>query len=210
MLGWASDHIILDNALPEGYDAVCIYDYRDIGRYTDGDADIDAFLFENDIRPESYGESYLIAWSFGVWAAEVLFRDTEFDKAIAFNGTPFPVHDSYGIPPRIMDVTIRGLARGGLDMFNRKTYGEYYPVYSDVLCPRETEEYISELQILGICAQKPYTPAIKWDKAVIGTEDKIFPVENMMRYWNGVAELLPLYHFPFTDGRLIFEQIDKK
>lgn len=205
MLGWASDHIILDSALPKGYDAVCIYDYRDIDRYMENG--VEEFFFDNDIRPESYAKSCLIAWSFGVWAAEMLFKDIEFDKAVAFNGTPFPVHDTYGIPPRVMDVTIRGLARGGMEAFNQKTYGEYYSVYSDILCPDETEEYVAELKTLSECSRKPYTPSIQWDKAVIGTEDKIFPVENMTCYWNGLAELLPLYHFPFISSEIISKQI---
>lgn len=200
MLGWASHHSLIENHIPKGYDAVCIYDYRDIADYIEGN---NYFLQDNDIRPENYAESYLFAWSFGVWASEIFFSDTEFDKAVAINGTPFPVHDSYGIPPRIMDITISGLSNKGLELFDRKTYGEHCGEYTEKHYPGTAGDYTAELEILNEYARMPYNPAIKWDKAIISINDKIFPVENMKCYWNGLAELLPLYHFPFIDGKLI-------
>lgn len=202
VLGWASDWPIADNILPKGYDAVCIYDYRGIGHYIDSDR-MDDFLLNNDIKPESYGESYLVAWSFGVWVSEMLFKNTEFSKAIALNGTPFPVHDLFGIPTRVMDVTIHGLMKSGMELFDKRTYGEHSDKFPHKHYSGTKDDYVYELELLNEYARAEYHPAIKWDKAIIGTEDKIFPVENMKRYWNTLGDLLPLQHFPFINSEII-------
>jgi hypothetical protein len=54
-----------------------------------------------------------------------------------------------------------------------------------------------------------YEPRIAWDKAIVGSGDTIFPPENQLRFWTERAELLPLPHFPFGDGKIIEREIWK-
>lgn len=191
VLGWAADHSVVAHIRPAGYDILAIYDYCEM----------------EPVELERYSEKYLFAWSFGVWAAEQLFAHADFTRAVAFNGTPFPVSDTYGIAPRRLDATIRGLSAGGMEAFERRAYGVSYEALKS---PRTLEENIEELETLKELSIKPYRPAIRWDKAVIGTEDVIFPPENMQNYWSVSAEVLPLPHYPFADAEIILREIENR
>ncbi|MCD8073164.1 MAG: DUF452 family protein [Alistipes sp.] len=199
VLGWASDGNIVRHIIPCGWDAVCLYDHRGIKDILSGKV-TPPVLFE----PGKYPETTLIAWSFGIWAAERLMgRDGPipalFDKAVALNGTPFPVDELLGIGSRRLAVTVRGLAGGGKDAFDRKAYGPCYGPLSAKLSPRTLEDDIRELQELTRASATPYTPTIKWSRALIGTYDEIFPPENMKRYWGNKGKEVPLYHYPFGE-----------
>lgn len=210
MLGWAADHRVVEHIRPEGYDIAVVYDYSDgLG---------DAGLLRSVVR--EYPHRWLFAWSFGVWAAEQVFGDfygndeednplaVAFEKAVAFNGTPFPVSESYGIEPRRMAVTIRGLRSGGTEAFDRRAYGEYFDRMSGVLSPRPIEKNIAELELLARLGAEVYKPRIRWDKAVVGSADVIFPPENMLRYWGLRAEELPLPHYPFAESGIITRELE--
>jgi biotin synthesis protein BioG len=120
VLGWAVDWRIVERAAPEGCDVLAVYDFRSVEPVTIG----------------SYSECYLFAWSFGVRGAESLFGGEKFTRAVALNGTPRPVDDLYGSAPRRLEATLRGLAAGGMETFERRAYGEYYEALREHLSPR--------------------------------------------------------------------------
>lgn len=196
-LGWAADHRIVEHIRPEGYDILTLYDYRpgsgDAGRLRD--------------EVEKYPRRWLVAWSFGVWAAERALGGIGFEGALALNGTPFPVDDLYGIEPRRLAVTLRGLRSGGMEAFDRRAYGDDYPRLRHLLSPRPLGDNIAELEFLAEASVRQYEPSIRWDGAVVGSGDKIFPPENMARYWGSRARLLPLPHYPFGKGELILREL---
>lgn len=112
-LGWASDFHAVAHIRPEGYDILCTDDYRTI----------------ESVDPATvagYRRIYLFAWSFGVWVSELIFRGIPFYKTVALNGTPLPVNNRYGIPPKSFAVTLKGIARTGIEAFNRRTFGNFY------------------------------------------------------------------------------------
>ncbi|MCC8035346.1 MAG: DUF452 family protein [Rikenellaceae bacterium] len=199
VMGWASDGRLVRDIIPEGFDALCLYDYRDIGEVLAGKWAPGA-IFD----PSQYSRVSLIAWSFGVWAAERLFGpegpfSTDFDKAVALNGTPLPADELCGIGSRRLAVTIRGLAKGGKELFDRKAYGPDYRRLSDFLSPRSLDDNIRELEELSRASAVAYMPSIEWNYALMGTLDEIFPPDNMARYWGSRGEKVPLYHYPFGD-----------
>lgn len=146
-----------------------------------------------------YHERYLIAWSFGVWAAERFFVGMDFTRAVAVNGTPLPTDESSGIGLRRLNVTLRGMRHHGLHEFSLKAYGEHYHMVSPVLNPRSEEEDERELAFLIAESEKPYAPTLRWDDAITGSNDAIFPPQNMTAYWGKRSKTLPLPHFPFAD-----------
>ena len=161
VLGWAADWRVVEHLAYEGYDVVAIYDYRAMN-----DAEREEHLA--DLALESYKRVDLVAWSFGVWVAEQLFGGEKFASATAYNGTPFPVHKEYGIEPRRMAVTIRGLKSGGMELFSKRTYGKHYDEFEDRLQPRSVEDNVEELVALQERSTKPYEPTIEWSGAEMG------------------------------------------
>lgn len=190
VLGWAADHCCVEHVVPAGCDAAAIYDYRDMA------------LADRSFM-DGYDKVVLLAWSFGVWVAEQLFRGDEFSRRVALGGTPLPLDERYGLAPRRAAVTLQGIRLKGTGSFNRAAYGEYYDRLAGVLSPRGLEADIDELEHLITVSAEPYTPHLDWDRAIVGDRDTIFRPENMTAYWRERAEVLPLPHYPFGDGKLI-------
>lgn len=195
VLGWAADYRVVEHIGLPGCDVLAVYDYG--GGLDDGLAE----------KIAGYGDVRLLAWSFGVWVAERLLAGVELTRAVALNGTPVPVDALYGIEPRRMAVTLRGLKAGGMEAFDRRAYGEHFDRLRPVLSPRLQERNIAELEYLVEASAAGHAASLRWDKAIVGSEDLIFPPENMVRYWGSRAEVLPLPHYPFADGGLIEKEI---
>ncbi len=197
-LGWGAGPGIVEHIRPAGCDVLCLSDYRSIEP-----------LSRNDMT--GYSRVVVAGWSFGVWAAEQALCDLPPemlpDSAVAFCGSPFPVDRRYGIDPRRMAVTLRGFRAGGMDEFLRRTYGVWYDHLAPQFPVRPVAELIDELEILAVESQRPYSPSIAWDRAVIGAGDEIFPRENLENYWLERAEVLPLPHYPFGDETAITRMI---
>lgn len=197
VLGWAADHHAVSHISPTGCDVLCLYDYRQVYE-----------LHESDF--ERYQHKYLFAWSFGVWAAEQILSRVRFTRAVALNGTPFPVDSRYGIEPKRMTITLRGVRNSGTDEFNRRAYAQSYERLKQHLSPRTLQENYDELSTLATNSVLLYQPVIDWNKAVIGVDDVIFTPKNMADYWGIRGELLPLPHYPFEKAELINSEIDNR
>lgn len=136
----------------EGYDILCTDDYRTI----------------ESVDPATvtgYRRIYLFAWSFGVWVSELIFRGIPFYKTVALNGTPLPVNNRYGILPKSFAVTLKGIARTGIEAFNRRTFGNFYDTIALGLETRSFEEKYEELCNLFDASAKAYRPSITWSEA---------------------------------------------
>ena len=196
VLGWACAPRCVEHIRPEGCDVVCLYDFR--GGAVDPGLSLDG-----------YSRRYLLAWSFGVWVAEQLFAGVAWTRAVALCGSPLPVDARWGIDPKRLNVTLRGIRKYGIGEFNRRMYGEReYERLKPWLPFRDAEANECELIDLSTASLEPYTPSLRWDRAVVGSDDVIFPVENLVAYWGERAEVLPLPHYPFGDAELIEREIN--
>ena len=81
-LGYGFDKSSISHLKLGDYGLLVVSDYSDLGF----DKEI---LIDKDI--------YLIAWSMGVWAANLALKNTPLKVAIAINGTPFGIDEKYGI-----------------------------------------------------------------------------------------------------------------
>ncbi len=192
-LGWGCDRKVVEHLAPlwEGYDTMWLCDWPNI--------DAQAARAE----AEKYGRRRLAAWSFGVWGAERIFAGMEFERAVAFGGTPLPCDARLGIGEKKLRLTIRGLQAQGAGEFYRRAYGDRYAELLPMLGPRGLKADIAELEWLCLHSAQPYTPSIAWDAAVIGSLDQIFPPSGMMAYWGDKAVTLPLPHYPFGNAETI-------
>ena len=89
-LGYAFTPECLSSVDFGNYDVSVVYDYQTL--------EFEDLMAWEKIQ-NSTRESFLIAWSMGVWAANRFASGLEFQKAVAINGTPFGIHKNFGIPP---------------------------------------------------------------------------------------------------------------
>lgn len=204
VLGWACDSGCVAHLATsfEGCDVLCVYGYGGL------EPEADYGTLAAAIVP--YTHRTLVAWSFGVWVAEQVFAGVKFDWAVAYCGSPFPVSAEFGIDPKRLAITVRGVTAHGSDGFNRRAYGNSYERLKSVLSPRGLDSDVAELKTLARLASVAYTPAIEWDMAVVGSEDTIFPQENLVRYWGSRSQVLPLPHYPFEDGKIVESELKNR
>ena len=191
--GWsASPHLFESIAVPEHADYWICSDYRTL----DFDADLSA-----------YREITVIAWSLGVWvAAHVLASRKELlTKTIAINGTPCPIDDQSGIPEAIFKGTLDNLTLKGMQRFNRRMCGtrELTACYEAAAALRPLEEVKEELeQLYRFISRSPdLSDAMRWDKAIISSDDYIFPTVNLQQYWTKKSAVHTINgpHYPFNN-----------
>ncbi len=194
VLGWAADFSVVEHLDPTGCDVLAVYDFREL----------------DQLVIDSYSDVYLFAWSFGVRVAEEIIGTQKLTRAVALNGTPRPVDERFGIAPRRMTATLRGLVAGGMEAFERRAYGEYYDAVHTRLSPRGLDANILELRQLCVLAETDFDPKIEWDRAIVGERDEIFTPENQLAYWGSRAEIVPLPHYPFGDRNLIEREIGRR
>lgn len=178
--------------IPDDTDLWVCFDYRDL-------------TFKEDLT--SYRHVHLVAWSLGVWVADHLFSGKQsFETATAINGTPDPIHDQHGIPRVIFEGTLAHITEEGMSRFNRRMCGdrETLAAYSRIPI-RPLDLLREELRYLydGIERERVIpierTVSPLWSRVLICTGDKIFPADNLRRYWQGKASVkeLTAAHFPF-------------
>lgn len=166
VLGWAADPSMVHPV--DESDLVCIYDYRTI----------------EPLKLDNYTEIHLIAWSYGVWAAEQIFDGQSFTTATAINGTPYPTDEQYGIPARIFAMTVASINIA--KFVQRMSIG--LPITPTL--QRDEAECIDELRALAQHFTQRYTPKICWTQAVICLKDMIFPPQAQQNYWVQVPIIL--------------------
>ncbi len=188
-LGWASEPAAAPPP-PADYDLLCLCDYRSI----------------DELVPEafcSYECIDLVAWSFGVMIAERVAWRLSLRRALAFNGSPLPVDDRFGIPTRSFLVTLKGLPRAGTNLFFERAYGGPEQTPASHRPQRSLETLIEELAYLHVAARQPRSREFRWDAAFIGKRDAIFPPGNLSAYWGERGRLIDAPHYPFTDVSLL-------
>ena len=193
--GWGTTPEVADRlSLPEGWDYVAFWDYRDL---TTPLPDL-----------TGYDRVCLAAWSMGVWAADVLApRLPRIDAAVALGGTPMPMHDSYGIPIAHFEGTLRNLDEMNREKFDRRMAGgkKLLAVYK-ALHARSTEDLKGELQ--GVFDQVRemsdfQKPRLPWTQAFVSERDLIVPPANQTSYWDEAGVPVTLLesagHYPFLE-----------
>lgn len=185
--GWSCHPNQFVNLNFADHDLLIIYDYHN--------TDLQPFDFSK------YQKHTIIAWSFGVWAAEsVMHLLPENAKRIAINGTPTPIHNTDGIPEKIFNLTLKSIESGGIDKFNERMCADQIPDF--IKSARSFESQFSELSVLNTLIKASSPQNTKWDYAIIGANDKIFPQKNMLHYWDKKSNFAPITlnipHYPFT------------
>lgn len=156
-----------------GYDIVVVWDYRS--------RDIDWSCVAG------YGEICVVAWSLGVHAAMYVTGgiSSKVTLRLAVNGTMHPVDRMLGIPDEVFDGTLAGLDERNLTKFYRRVAGsrQAYERFAAAMPRRALPELREELASFRSEAILENGCDRRWDRAVIGMADAIFPPVNQRRAW---------------------------
>lgn len=196
MLGWAATPNAISHICPQRYDVLAVCNYTSI-------EPIPATLLSG------YRRIYLFAWSFGIWVAEQTCKDLPLYKAVALNGTPYPVDPRYGMRLRVVLRTMRCQANNGTKpAAEHQDSTRYMP--SGPYPDRGSLEKITELENLAKWSQENQERSIHWDKAYIADKDEIFPPANMRAYWEplGLGTSFACYHYPFANPQIVLDELD--
>lgn len=196
MLGWAASPNAICHITPAGYDVLAFYNYTDV-----------VPLRAEDFK--RYRRIYLFAWSFGIWVAEQCCQELPLYRAIALNGTPYPVDANWGMRLRVVLRSMRALAKSGAanPFASGADEGRYMPdgPYEE----RPAAAKVDELMFLAAQAEQHSAPHIKWDRAFIANKDEIFPPARMWDYWKtvGLGTEFDSYHYPFSNPELVLNEL---
>lgn len=190
--GWSFDHKPFEFLECGDFDVLMFFDYSKIS-------------LEAEIG--KYDEVHLICWSMGVFAAyllkdELLKLSGTLAKKIAINGTPFPVHNDWGIPKKTFELTLKYIDSGLRGKFYKNVFKteEEFNRYMSTPVERSLENRASELCSLDEIIK---TTATGYDNfynlAIVSESDKIVPAKNQLAFWSShtPTKTLESGHFPF-------------
>ena len=122
----------------------------------------------------------------------LLFDFGEIKSATAVAGTPYPVHNEYGIPERIYNLTIKGFSEKSVQKFMERMFLTKPDMvkFSD----RAVESQKSEL--IKMLEYKP-NDKFNYSKVIIPDSDLIIPTKNQKKYWDTKGEMIHSGHCPF-------------
>ena len=169
--GWSFDYYPFIGK-EDSYDILAVYDYNNLSIPKE---------FEDF---QHYENKNLIAWSMGVFTAYLLkdyFKD--FDYKLAINGTVTPVDDSFGIPVRMFELTLKHAAKGLEGKFYQNLFltDKEYNIYSSYPVRRTIENRVSELENLYKLIKNTNIEYEKfYDRAIVSDYDKIIPPKNQI------------------------------
>ncbi len=166
--GWSTDARYYSDCIVDGWDTAVISDYRDMSMPE---------------LPSQYSTIYIFAYSLGVWAASKC--NLKAAAKIAICGSGIPVSDSMGIPISIFNATADGLTAESLKKFHLRMAGDRASLkHIEPFLPSTPAVGALKEELYAIASDKnPLESECNWDKVYIATRDRIFPVENLIRYW---------------------------
>ena len=175
--GWGMDDLVMSQLRRPGYDVAVVWDYS-------------SFHINWDFT-ERYSEICLFAWSMGVYAASQTIQAIEpkVTLRIAVNGTTTPINDRKGIPEAIFFGTLDNLSETALNKFFRRMAStrEDFDFFNKRRPGRNIDELRGELQSIADRTILDTPSEMRWDVAVVGRDDRIFPRFNQLRAWEGKA-----------------------
>ncbi len=177
-------------------DILFVYDYSDLDF-----SELEYFDFS------FYAEINLIAYSWGVFAANIGSGFLPpLDKKVAISGTIFPIHDTYGIPLKIVDLMLNNFNEDVVLNFKNKME---LNSNCNIKAVKRTVENLKEemISIKNYVLSHEIRESLNFDFVVITKKDKIFSYKNQINFWAGHNNILELDmgHFPF----FYFENFDK-
>ncbi len=189
--GWGMDQLAVKNMKCGHMDICMLSNYGKFSTF-----DITAF---------DYKKIHLVAWSLGVSYAHNILSDSNINIAtsIAINGTPFPMHNDYGISNDVFEKTLSNWDERNRKKFNIRMLGGMtnYKLAANLMSQRSLKDQQTELQFFYDNTEQFGGAKFNWDCALVGDADLIIPTQNQTNYWNGSTKIIfkNWAHFPFLE-----------
>ncbi len=198
--GWGMTPEVTNFLQCDEYDTVTCFDYLQEGEISN--------------LVTKYKEIHVVAWSFGVFFAEQWLetQDIKLNYSIAINGTPIPINDDFGIPPKIALATLMGISEKTVRKFHLRMFtsnAEKKQFISNI--PKvDARKLQSELRFV-IEQSNNFDTQHNWNIALCCANDWIFPPTSVRRYYESKSISLvdlDLPHFPFYHFKSWYEIIN--
>jgi biotin synthesis protein BioG len=177
--GWGMDDFVVSELDCEDFNVVVLYDYNDL---------------ELDLDLSNFSQKHIIGWSMGVMIS-TLFDFDGVKTRSALCGTPKAIHDEFGIPERIYNLTVRGFSESSAQKFMERMFVSKPPFVK--FSQREFESQKSELvKMLEYIKITPKSLG-EFTRVIVPDSDKIIPTQNQLNYWKNRAEVIHSGHCPF-------------
>ncbi len=194
--GWGMDGEVVSHLQPGDFDIMMLYDYASLKIPNE----VDAALAAASSR-------FLLGWSMGVWVGSLLFSESKFDAAVAYNGTPCPIDKRFGISPAIFYATLENFnEKNRADFYRRMCGKKDFPLFLQHLPQRELDNQQQELAFFWNSREEMailQEQGLPWQRAVIARKDMVIPSRNQRAFWEKqlllerVAEI-DGGHYPFS------------
>ncbi|MBR1617466.1 DUF452 family protein [bacterium] len=177
--GWGMDESVVSHLEFGNFDVLHVNNYQ---------------TFEK-ISFEKYSKNYLVAWSMGVLASNLL-DFSYFDKKIALAGTNRMIDDDFGIPKRVYDLTVNHFSEKSAKRFLINMFQNEIPIQINI--SKSTSDLKDELIFFQNLKTDKET---NFDKVFIPKQDKIVPFKNQMAYWQDKCEIeiINTSHYVFSN-----------
>ncbi|PWJ44875.1 pimeloyl-ACP methyl esterase BioG family protein [Sediminitomix flava] len=192
--GWGLDEKPFQPITSESVDVLMVYDYRELDQVEE--------LYE---ILNTYEEKTLLAWSMGVWHGSYLLQELQeqFPVRIALNGTPYPVHDQWGIPPLFFQRTIEVFDEETRGKFFKRMCGDRATMMKFVNYPPERDLQEQRDELIYIWQRTKENPPVRdfYTHSITCDRDFIFPYQSQTEYWDLANKTFSRdiegSHFPF-------------
>lgn len=191
--GWALDFSSFAPQFSSEHDLLFVWDYRN----TD-------FTFDFS----SYSKIISISYSYGVFMSQ--FVDLpQLKENIAINGTPYPINKTYGISPKMFELTLKTLNEKTIEKFYKNMFltTDQYDQFTKINTYKPTITVLKdELENIKNLANTEQKNLRAYTKAIISTNDRIFPSKAQLEYWKTASNTKTLEissgHFPFIANNM--------
>ncbi len=199
--------------------------YTDYNCFEEFDTKTSDILFVNDYSELNfdelkyfdfsfYSEINLIAYSYGVWALNEAYKARvipEINKSVGIAGTYYPIHEKYGINPKVFNIMLNAMSMDTISRFKENMLNG--GMGNEI---KEANRTLSNLkdELINI---KKYSMQAKdgdefeFETMILTKNDKIFPFRAQENFFNSRdwknkhKVILNSGHFPFFE----FETFDK-
>jgi len=187
--GWGMDEHPVEHLEFKKQDVVMFYDYHTL----------------HPLQKElvnGYKQVFVIGWSMGVWAAGQILSKSEIICSwnLAINGTNWGIDDEKGIPKAMFEATRDHFTEASREKFFLRMCGsrQSYQFFQQHKPDRNLDSQQHELTFFINAVAQQGNTTFPWDAALIGSGDRIFPVANLKKAWEGTNnKLINAAHYPF-------------